>query len=166
MAENIRLLHSTAYKLKVHIEKYRVGNDPVYLQIVYDLQKQLEDSITLLKNYEKTKISILLENHQGQIFRIFDVTVGTFGKINLRDEEIKLLRSVMDRFCKLFFKTPSEKNKYFKNIPTKIFTEFCKGVTFFENEINTSRPIYHRPRWGGCPMSRGGCPQVGWVSHV
>jgi hypothetical protein len=117
-----------------------MGNDPIYLQLVQDLQRKIEENINILKKYPKEKITWILDRHQGHLFRIFDVTIGSFGKTNLRNEEITIFRSIMDKFSKLLFKTHSDKNKYFKNIPTKLFTEFCKGVTYL---------IYHRNISGG-----------------
>lgn len=84
------------------------------------------------------------ERRIGEIYIIYDTTVGIFAQNYSNRTYIMRFRPVVDKFIQTKLKLKNL-DKIFRTIPTKIFTEFCKGITYFNNEVQKDKwPIYHR----------------------
>jgi len=123
-----------------HFLSYRVGT------VDADVYKKQYDKLALQWKSTVENLTIKEKKH------IFDDNIVVFHDIhkNLVGENIiyghkklvPLFRGAHDTiFGSLGIKRPSVK---FKRIPTKAFTEYIKGITFFKTELVTENPVYHR----------------------
>jgi hypothetical protein len=79
------------------------------------------------------------------LYKIYDALIGETAKV-YHKSLIQTSRSKVDQlFNVLNVKAPAT---YFNYLPTRIFTEICKGITYFEGDATPDtigRPTYHRP---------------------
>lgn len=87
-----------------------------------------------------------IEKNLRQFLPIFKVLIGSIAKERLKKYKNKaLVRSVADKIFIKFLKIRKISDYIFK-FPAMIFIEFCKGITYFDNESITeiSKLVYHR----------------------
>lgn len=83
-----------------------------------------------------------VDNNACILFKVHDIMVGQFSKTYLYKQQRAVLRSPHDMFFKsLEIKSPGAR---FSRLPTNIFNEFTKGITYFETDHVPGNPIYHR----------------------
>ena len=77
---------------------------------------------------------VFVNNNQGELFKIHDTLVGKFAKLYTNKQQLDHLRKIHDKFFinKLNIRAPRKK---FARIPTWLVTEFCKGITYFNNNV-------------------------------
>ena len=91
------------------------------------------------KDYTRFK-----ERNLGEIYIVHDTTVGKFAEYYSTRDYIMKFRSGVDRFIQRNLEI-QQIERLFKSLPSKIFSEFCKGITYFESEMQQGKkPIYHR----------------------
>lgn len=138
MLNNILKL-TKEYKLYLMTNNIDAGN--YIIKFIEKFNKQ----ITKLNKYLHDKnIKDYIENNQSYLFMIHDVLVGQFCKTYVSDKEtLNKLRQSHDSFFQCFRITcPGKK---FARITTWLSTNFCKGITFFENDAGINEiPFYHR----------------------
>jgi hypothetical protein len=86
---------------------------------------------------------VFVETYYYELAYIHTLFVGTLSKTVLTKDEIAEMRRIHDGFymTTLNIKKPGVR---FYHAPTKCFTEFVKGITYFKNEASSESPIYHR----------------------
>jgi hypothetical protein len=81
--------------------------------------------------------------YQLELFRLYDVTIGSYQQIYITSDSVDVMRSVIDTMFKRCLGIGKPRSR-FKHLPTMIATEFCKGVTFFKSDVVEEIPFYHR----------------------
>lgn len=110
---------------------------------------ELRDQITLLDNKLKLFLKLNINDkikftneYCCELSKIHLMLVGKIAKYYFPISDINIIRVIHDRlFAFLDIKNPAKRFQY---IPTQIFTEFIKGITYFANEKKDVVPIYHR----------------------
>lgn len=126
--------------------------DQIYKNIL-DFRNNIEkrwwsDKITQ-ESFQKLNKSIKDFNieHKPNLFvlyKLYDTILGEYSKIYIPNNEKGKIRNNLDS---LYKKLKIDKPKhYFNHIPTMIFNQFIKGITYFENENPVETPYYHRLR--------------------
>ena len=114
------------------------------------IEQNIIDIITnfnILNNFiSNNRINLNLdkfkEAYLGELYIIHDITVGKFARAYSTRDVIDKFRSIHDRLFQNNLRLYNLDAK-FRTIPTKLFSEFCKGITYFSDEVVGS-PIYHR----------------------
>ena len=96
--------------------------------------------LTRANKYVDSK-DVIIQTRCAELLRFHDIMVGEFAKLYFKND-IDSLRGAHDRFF-LFFniKVPMKRLKF---VPTYLFNEFIKGITYFKNEQKLCNPAYHR----------------------
>jgi hypothetical protein len=84
-----------------------------------------------------------ISKYSGLLYRIHDILVGYYAKQFLDVNKLKECKSVHDVLFNSIFGI-SKPDEYFKFLPTIIFNEFVKGITYFQDDHNVDNPVYHR----------------------
>jgi len=94
---------------------------------------------------KETDISIMntiKENYLLELYDINSILIGTKSELlDLNKTQKSFYRSLYDI---LFNKLNIKSSSYFTKVPTLLFTEFCKGITYFRDDETSLIPIYHR----------------------
>lgn len=108
---------------------------PKYTQVKTDI----------LVNLRVASSKSLVATEPMKYYRVFDTLIGPFAQVYLPATEIKIFHGPVYSFFNKVLKINPK--TYFNYIPTKVFEEFIKGITLFEESNNTilSQPAYHRP---------------------
>jgi hypothetical protein len=115
-----------------------IGYDKHLKDIIKDLEVLIKLNIDINKKAE------FIDRNIGNLYMIHNTLVGEWANLHLSSINIKNNRSSHDKFMKTKLGIPNIQN-YAKQYPTRIFTEFCKGITYFSDEITQyANPIYHR----------------------
>jgi hypothetical protein len=118
-------------------EKQKIGNVNVRTTAYHERFAKL---VNQLKN-TKDNIEVLVEKYMGELYKIHETTVGIFAKTYAK-KDISVWRGSHDSlFAFLNVKRPS---LYFLRLPTKLYNEFCKGITYFNGTEVTEAPYYYR----------------------
>lgn len=89
-------------------------------------------------------IKNIVDSHQGYLYFIHDVLVGTIMDLYVEDADKVRLRSAHDMLMKGCFDIGNVKRR-FARLATWLCTRLCKGITFFDNDTGiTHVPFYHR----------------------
>jgi hypothetical protein len=119
-------------------------------KIVDDYLQRMEKCIPNI-----LKLSNIKSEHDGQVYlqknlkeflTIFQVLIGSIAKERLKRYENKeFIRSIADKIFTKLLKIRKMKDYMYK-FPSLIFTEFCKGITYFENDYisELDKLVYHR----------------------
>jgi hypothetical protein len=91
---------------------------------------------------EKDQIERFKQDHIFILYKIYEVILGEYADSYIPFEYRSIHRSPID---KLYGKL-NLRYSYFKQVPTKIFNEFIKGITYFRDEAPADNPRYHRLR--------------------
>jgi hypothetical protein len=109
-----------------------------YIQSINNISLQWKTVGRTLTSKERKEF---FNNNIQQLHYIHENLVGTTIK-TYHKKYINLFRSAHDTiFASLDIKRPVIK---FKQLPTLVFTEFLKGITYFKTDIIYETPIYHR----------------------
>ncbi len=122
---------------RFYMENEHVAGSTKYKDIV----KKLDKAMCKFAN-EKHRPDYS-EKYLGKLVQLHDTIYGEFSKYYLNQDDRTNFRSAYDKVFKGAFNIQNFDN-YILKFPTKIFTEFIKGITYFENEHESERPIYHR----------------------
>lgn len=126
------------------VMKQNIPNENSYIKAKTDLINFMRDLGNKLKTCNINTRMSLLEKYKGEIYKLYDVTLGNQARIMMAKNESQQFRGPFD-LLKNQLITTKNISYYFASLPTSIFTEFCKGITYFSNEIEEEvRPIYHR----------------------
>jgi len=82
-----------------------------------------------------------IQTHQVVLYKIYDVFLGTTAKLYNKSSDIQEYRGSID---KLFNTLNIKPKSYFNYLPTRIFNQFVRGITYFDDENPTENPVYHR----------------------
>ena len=98
-----------------------------------------------VKREDKTNNILFYEKNLGNLIKLHDSTFGIFGKKFLKQSERDKFRSQYDGIFIKGFKIKKFSN-VLAQIPTTLFTDFIKGITFFKQDEDRipERPVYHR----------------------
>jgi hypothetical protein len=78
------------------------------------------------------------DQHVGNMCVIHDTLAGKhFAKEFLSKDERDVFRMEVNRLLSVFRRRPS-----FLELPTAVFNEFCKGITYFDNELRVECPAF------------------------
>lgn len=114
-----------------------------YINLLKKFKEEFDDASKEV-HLKITDIPAFIEKHMTKLFKIHEASVGTYAKLYLDKASIRDLRSSYDKFFGkvLGLKRFPSKIKY---MPTTITTEFCKGITSFEDQYEkNAHPFYHR----------------------
>jgi hypothetical protein len=88
----------------------------------------------------KPTLDTFWDQQVGNFCVIHDTLAGqNFAKAILNNNERNAFRTELNNVFGVFHRRPS-----FIQLPTMLFNEFCKGITYFDNELIVERPSYHR----------------------
>jgi hypothetical protein len=108
-------------------------------------KKQLERVMNLfiIAPINAHQIKQVRSHHAIELYRIESTLAGEFADTYMNIHQKNSLRSIYDKFfAHIGVANPASA---FKRVATVVFTEFVKGITFFEDELNDKAvPIYHR----------------------
>jgi len=105
--------------------------------------KEAIDEFLNYINDNQNMIDTIIELYLPELYYIHIKLVKDkviLDKISIK--KIKQLRSIHDKLFKKFNMTYM--NKKFLQVSTILFTEFCKGITYFKDSETSLVPIYHR----------------------
>lgn len=107
------------------------------------LAKPIKTFVSRSKQNKKQYIDAFIEDNIGQIYRFHETLAGVYGKTYMDSKQINYCRSPHDTVMQnvLNIKRPSRR---FQHMPTKIFNQFVRGITYFSSESVAEQPIYHR----------------------
>jgi hypothetical protein len=148
MSNKISETFSEIYKIVQEYKEYMV-NIRLDNKITKKLIDKLEIKVNLLsRQFEKFDIDIksFINEKQGYLFHIHEILVGTFSKTYVKDFESDIIkiRSVHDKLFKKCLNISQPRHR-FGRLPTWLFSNFCKGITYFKNNIGIDEiPVYHR----------------------
>lgn len=115
------------------------------IKYVSSLLPKLNHEIKVLrKNMKHINMEDFIHDNQAHLFMIHNALVGDVSKTYISDASTRQnLRTVHDALFSIFnIKVPK---KRFAHLPTWLATNFCKGITFFENNVSIHNvPFYHR----------------------
>lgn len=132
---NIKL--KNFYDAVVDFNQYYTSN----VKDVKTIKTHVKRLHSLLNSVLKQDKHSLLKS-KGELLQIHSMLVGKVAKYYLDTDEIHSIRGVHDKLFRfLSIKQPS---RALQHIPTEIFTEFVKGITYFASEDTTEHPVYHR----------------------
>jgi hypothetical protein len=105
------------FKFRHHLENVKIGYEKIIIDLIIDLKKMNNKPI------EESERLDFINKNLGNLYKIHDTTLGYFAKYHLSGDDIDKFRSSHNIF---FNKTIKIKNfeKFIKQLPTKIFTEF------------------------------------------
>ena len=115
-----------------------------------DLIERLENSTIELENAwantQENEYNQFKESHINELAQIRKLLTGKNRKLYFDRVYHPRLTACNTRIFSNTFHI-SRINTFFSNLPTKIFSEFIKGITFFQVDISSDleRPPYHRP---------------------
>jgi len=133
--------------LRFNIKKERIQGSALITGKMSDLSKKMMALGLFLKKTDTASNVLFLNKNYGKFVRLHQTVFGDFNEWYKLDEKTmrdKMFRGAYDLIYKQGFGI-SKFRSVVDTLATTIFTEFCKGITYFENEKDKSiRPIYHR----------------------
>jgi len=141
LLQSFAKLKNTVHKYRNYVVKPRLlKNDKVATEFVSRIVGYLDAFNDLLRHQPTSVRDAFWIEHVANICVIHDSLVGKFAKtFTIRQDIDQALRNPINQLFGLFSKRPS-----FGYLPTVLFNEFCKGITYFDNEDIHERPSYHR----------------------
>jgi hypothetical protein len=126
------------YMEKVHIQK-SIKYDEIFSALIKAMTE-------FSKKHQYSHFPAdFIQSNLGKLAQLHDTIYGEFGSLYLDVKEKTRLRSPYDKIFRSALQI-KDFNGYMSGQPTIIFTEFIKGITFFENEKEDERPIYTSSR--------------------
>lgn len=126
------------YDFRKYVEFQIVSSDyPPYKE----MKRNIISSLSSLSKIKQSDVDTMIH----ALYKVYDTLTGQYAKLYLPKTEIadyhKYVYSFFAKGCGI-----SSPAKYFQYLPTKIFEEFVKGITFFKADEETllSNPLYHR----------------------
>lgn len=97
----------------------------------------------------KAKVALLTPQERKDLVNAHILALHEAHKVLVGDEIShghKMLVPLFRGPCDIIFGSLHIKRPYvkFRRIPTRVFTEFVKGITYFRTDANHEWPIYHR----------------------
>jgi len=142
---------SAAFKeLKECVFEYRSERKrttEAYTNELLDHVIVLVKDIALIANRTKNAtIDALVHSQMGDLYRIYDTLVNeSMLYIDKTDKTDKTKHSEIKAFTIHMLHTfRIQSVKVFEGLPTKLLTQFCKGITYFDGEVINERPFYQR----------------------
>jgi hypothetical protein len=128
-------------KLMDHVDTYRlyVKSAPPEESIIAMAKGVNHSILVFLKDFTGDN-KVYAEAHMGELSVIYNVMVGAFAKL-YNKSIIDKIRSGSDALMR-FFNIKSQHS--FSYLPTKLFANFCKGITYFNGDVILEMPPYHR----------------------
>lgn len=107
------------------------------------LRDPIRAFVSVAKRHERQDLDSFIEANMGQIYRFHESLVGVYAKTYMNASQISKCRSHHDSIMQNVFaiKRPS---KRFQHMPTKLFNQLVRGITYFSTEPVVEQPIYHR----------------------
>lgn len=136
------------YEIAINLQNYLSlkNADPIDNTVddyLHQMDKCITNIITLKLDYDGYEY---IEQNLRHFLPIFQVLIGSIAKERLKKYKNKALaRSVADKIFMKLLKI-RKISEYMYKFPTLIFTEFCKSITYFDNEPITEidKLVYHR----------------------
>ena len=140
MDELLNELDILLERFRFHLKRsYKGVLEPVRIKPFNDFIIKWKEETGKLNNIERKKF---LHDNRLRFYQIYDTFVGHFAKPILSTDDLNKTRSINDTiFNSLNIIRPAT---VFNHLPTQLFTEFCKGITYFKNQTVEERPVYHR----------------------
>jgi len=139
------------YKYALNLQDYLLIKNADAIDNIVDsyldkIDKCVTNTISTLQINININKDEYIRKHLKEFLLIFQVLIGSISKERLKQYKNKsLLRSVAD---KIFIKLLKIRkiSVYMYRFPSLIFTEFCKGITYFDTEmiVELDKLIYHR----------------------
>jgi hypothetical protein len=118
-----------------------INNDKVINNFVSLFKNVATKWNTSVKNLSKVEKKKILRDNIQIFYKIHSALVGYHAQIHCKSLTTKFRGSHDIIFKAINIIRPAT---VFAYLPTKLFTEFCKGITYFRDELITERPAYHR----------------------
>ena len=140
MDELLNELDILLERFRFYLEKKFQGIlNPVHITLFNDFATKWKDEANRLSSRD---IKNFFKENKLRFYKIHDTLVGSFAQNYLPCNEYNKLRSAHDIiFRSIYIIRPAT---VFNHLPTQLFTEFCKGITYFKNQNVKERQIYHR----------------------
>ena len=140
LATSFTFLKKAVLKYRDYVVKPRLLNhDSVATEFVDRIVVFLNAFNVALRRQPEPSREEFWTKNVANVSVIHDTLVGKFAKTFTIRADIDKLRTAINQMFGLFHKRPS-----FSFLPTILFNEFCKGITYFQNEVVIERPSYHR----------------------
>ena len=102
---------------------------------------KIESIVQSLQTFDDVYRNTFVHEHDVVLYKLYDVFTGTTAKLYNTHENITIHRSAID---KLFGILKIKPKSHFSYLPTRVFNQFIKGITYFEDENPVESPFYHR----------------------
>jgi len=97
---------------------------------------------TIMRKMPTFNKKVFIDKNACVLFKIHDILVGQFARTYMESTQIEKCRKPHDTFFNnLDIRSPRHR---FARLPTIIFNEFVRGITYFEIDHKPDNPIYHR----------------------
>ena len=116
----------------------------IYLITVLDkLTLNLEKA---WRNAKKQEYNDFVASHMTELFQIRQLLVGKSVRDNFKQEYHASLKLCNNRIFANTFHI-HKTNVFFSGLPAKVFSQFIRGITFFQSDVGShlEYPPYHRP---------------------
>lgn len=115
-------------------------------QIIKNCNAQISKLTETLKRWSIEERKAFVRDDEAAIllYKIYDAIAGETAKV-YHKSLIETSRGKVDQLFNVLSVKPAT---HFNYLPTRFFTEICKGITYFEGDgtpDTIERPIYHRP---------------------
>jgi len=137
------LVSSTIYQLHDYITTNNTDQDKVNKLIVNGIKLAQKFKAFTGKPLHAIHIDAFIEGNKGELYRVHEILVGEIQRLFLDKHHTENARTCHDIiFGAINIKVP---RKRFASLPTQLCQEFCKGITYFENDGPIlESPFYHR----------------------
>lgn len=130
--------------LILDLQRYMSADMTAVESVLPAKRRELNVLLNKLMQYKSQISPEFVTKNQALMFKVHEVLVGTLAKLHLNKEQIGDNRSLHDKFFKTVFGIKNAK-AHFARLPTRITTEFCKGIAYFESDTGLNKvPFYHR----------------------
>ena len=133
-------------QFREYVEYKKIEKDPGFAKFMQQLNYDMCKYATQLKTIKSDQIKLhkYYNNHLGELVRIHDTVRGGFANRFLTKlERLTFMKCYDSIYFKIF-----DQRKFGSDIailPTQYFTEFIKGITYFQDEdVTNAHPVYHR----------------------
>jgi hypothetical protein len=114
-----------------------------HLKVLIQAALVFKKTITKNKYISIEHIKHFANEHIAYLYKIHDVLIGKIALHYLDLSQTKALQKPHDTVLRSALKIESF-DAFFAHLPTGMFNEFTKGITYFSVDENVGNPIYHR----------------------
>jgi len=110
---------------------------------IQEKQKDIIDKVNVISSriFDDISRQIFIEENDVVLYKIYDLFIGSTAKLYNKSTAIDSYRGAIDKLFRVLMIKPKT---YFLYLPTRVFNQFTKGMTYFANDNPVEHPVYHR----------------------